>query len=536
MDKEFIMATAKTIEQQILWSINKFEYMSWGISKKAAIEYDGMATLALRVSGAVHKGWAFISLNEGKDCYEVRLLNVARTKVKRTLEEVYCDNLGEVLDGLIEKDPTLPDDKYRDKAMRDSAKKMGMDVIGVSKPKTKETMAKNEVKFRPATMAEIEGRDTDLYMDGEQVWVMMVHRSGTIGEGEAKLDYIMLTNMKKVQVEDLQVIDDTHQLDPPPGPRPKRGESETSNSSDNNQNNSEDEVMTNETMKVTDLIGKSVCNGNAKYVIKSVDGDKVTVDFSMGDNAAKEMNMKAEQIEKLLQGGWTVQGSEECRVKSEEFATAQGETKGEEPKAKTVKMEPEPKPKQEQPAKPKVTLRKKQPQATDPKPQAEQPKGGRYRFSTYTRPTSDGGTKTLGRIDGLQEGDELLERGVSEKIHASPMYDRDGERKVWWLSFGKRYVEAGRKVCQALNEGRSLEDCQAIVDAQTEENHAQSEARRKQNAERKQEREGKAQTAKPQGEKLYSAKEIADLLERVMRETPDPEAMAELDAIKAKAA
>ena len=209
MDKEFIMATAKTIEQQILWSINKWEYLSWGISKKVAIEYEGMATLALRVSGAVHKGWVFISLNEGKDCYEVRLLNVARTKVKRTLEEVYCDNLGEVLDGLIERKTEWTDEQYKNKGARDSAKKMGMDVIGVSKPKTEKTMA-NEVKFRPATMAEIEGRDTDLYMDGEQVWVLMIHRSETIGEGEPKLDYIMLTNMKKVQVEDLQVIDNNN--------------------------------------------------------------------------------------------------------------------------------------------------------------------------------------------------------------------------------------------------------------------------------------------------------------------------------------
>ena len=216
MDKEFIMATAKTIEQQILWSISKWEYMSWGIRKKVAIEYESMATLALRVSGAVHKGWVFISLNEGKDCYEVRLLNVARTKVKRTLEEVYCDNLGQVLDSLIERKTEWTDEQYKNKGARDSAKKMGVDVIGVSKDKSKteKTMTKNKVKFRPATMAEIEGRDTNLYMDGEQVWVMMIQRSETIGEGEAKLDYIMLTNMKKVQVEDLQVIDDAPEESP----------------------------------------------------------------------------------------------------------------------------------------------------------------------------------------------------------------------------------------------------------------------------------------------------------------------------------
>lgn len=140
MDKEFIMATAKEAERQILWSIDKWAYMSWGIRQKAAIEYEGMATLALRVSGLRHKGWVYVSLNEGMDCYEVRLLNVARTKVKRTLEEVYCDNLGEVLDGLIEKDPTLPDDKYRDKAMRDSARKMGMEVIDSPKSDNSSTI------------------------------------------------------------------------------------------------------------------------------------------------------------------------------------------------------------------------------------------------------------------------------------------------------------------------------------------------------------------------------------------------------------
>ena len=243
MDKEFIMATAKTIEQQILWSINKFEYLSWGISKKVAIEYEGMATLALRVSGAVHKGWAFISLNEGKDCYEVRLLNVARTKVKHTLEEVYCDNLGTVLDSLIERKTEWTDEQYKNKGARDSAKKMGMDVIGVSKPKTEKTMA-NEVKFRPATMAEIEGRDTDLYMDGEQVWVMMIHRSETIGEGEPKLDYIMLTNMKKVQVEDLQVIDNNNNE---PEEDKTMATVEMNNESKNVQNNAQ---VNNETIDV----------------------------------------------------------------------------------------------------------------------------------------------------------------------------------------------------------------------------------------------------------------------------------------------
>ncbi len=83
-----------------------------------------MATLSLRVSGLLHKGWVYISLNECKDCYEVRLLNVGRDKIKKTLEEVYCDNLGEVVDGLVEKPAKLTDETYRRRALKDSERKI----------------------------------------------------------------------------------------------------------------------------------------------------------------------------------------------------------------------------------------------------------------------------------------------------------------------------------------------------------------------------------------------------------------------------
>jgi DNA-binding transcriptional MerR regulator len=311
----------------------------------------------------------------------------------------------------------------------------------------------------------------------------------------------------------------------------------TKDNNSNNNQNSEDEIMTNENVKVADLIGRSISNGgNAKYTINSIEGDKVSVTFQMGDSEGKPMTMGVAQVEKLLAGGWQV--SDGTQEPTEKKADG-GSQKAEEPKAKTVKME---KPKQEKPKaeKPKVTLKRKQPQteAKAEEPKREQPQGGRYRFSTYTRPTSDGGTKTLGRIDGLQEGDELMQRGVAEKIHASPMYDRDGERKVWWLSFGKRYVEAGRKVCQALNEGRSLEDCQAIVDAQTDENHAQSEARRKKNAERRAAREARKATTQPSDTnhqpssgKVYTEAEVADLMRRVIE--GDKEAIAIVNAMAA---
>ena len=126
MDKDYVMSVAKTIQEQLFWSIDKWTYFSWGVSRKVAMVYNDMPTLAIRVSGLRHKGWVFISLNEGMDCYEVRLLNVAQNKVKKTLEEVYCDNLGEVVDGLVERDPGLSDEQYSKRAMADSARKMGM--------------------------------------------------------------------------------------------------------------------------------------------------------------------------------------------------------------------------------------------------------------------------------------------------------------------------------------------------------------------------------------------------------------------------
>ena len=124
MDKEYVMSVAKTIMEQLFWSIDKMIYFSWGVSRKVAMVYNDMPTLALRVSGVLHKGWVYISLNEGADVYEVRLLNVSKNKVVKTIEEVYCDNLGEVIDGIVERAPGQTDDQYFKKALADSAKKM----------------------------------------------------------------------------------------------------------------------------------------------------------------------------------------------------------------------------------------------------------------------------------------------------------------------------------------------------------------------------------------------------------------------------
>ena len=105
-----VLAIANEINQQIGWSANLMVQLSWGVSKKAGFLYKDMPTLAMKVNGLLHKDWVYISLNEGADTYEIRLMN--GNKEIKLVDDVYCDNLGRVLDSLIEKDSSLTDTEY----------------------------------------------------------------------------------------------------------------------------------------------------------------------------------------------------------------------------------------------------------------------------------------------------------------------------------------------------------------------------------------------------------------------------------------
>ena len=119
MEKEYLIQCAKTAWDQLFWSVNPSVVMSWGVSKKYYALYQNMPTLMLKVSALVHKGWVYISLNEGKDVYEVRLMKTQNECIK-TLDEVYCDELGKTIDELIEKPASMTEGEYFEKAMTDS--------------------------------------------------------------------------------------------------------------------------------------------------------------------------------------------------------------------------------------------------------------------------------------------------------------------------------------------------------------------------------------------------------------------------------
>lgn len=123
MDIEHVKQVATTAWQQLFWSVTMPVVLSWGVSKKCCTTYNEMPTLMLKVSALVHKGWVYISLNEGKDVYEVRLMNTKNECIK-TIDEVYCDQLGETIDQLIEKPSSMTEEEYSQKAMADSNAKM----------------------------------------------------------------------------------------------------------------------------------------------------------------------------------------------------------------------------------------------------------------------------------------------------------------------------------------------------------------------------------------------------------------------------
>lgn len=127
MEQEFLMRIANEINRQIRCGVTMSVQMSWGVSKRIATIYEDKATLALRVSGVLHNGWVYVSLDEGRDCYIITLLSPDKTKVVSIRDEVYCEELGGVIDNLVERKEEWTDEQYEKLAMVDSERKLKQD-------------------------------------------------------------------------------------------------------------------------------------------------------------------------------------------------------------------------------------------------------------------------------------------------------------------------------------------------------------------------------------------------------------------------
>lgn len=301
----------------------------------------------------------------------------------------------------------------------------------------------------------------------------------------------------------------------------EKGANDNANDNENisTNQNSEDKTMTNE-KNGADLIGKTiVVNGSdVKYVIKSVDGDKLMADFCMGDRVMP-CPIPMSQVESMIEAGkWSIENTtttettataEEPVAEPEPTATADEveevvDEPIEEPAAETVRIKTEmPKDKAEEPKakteKPKVKVKGETPKAEEPKAT-----GRKLRYETYT--TKRG--KTGAKIVGFNETDAAYLAGP--ELHGSKAWENDKQgNKVYGLLFSHRYAQAAKDVCDALNKGKSVKDCQAIIDGCTEERAQRREewrAKRDAKANENENQNENAATAKT--EKLYTEAEV----------------------------
>ena len=278
------------------------------------------------------------------------------------------------------------------------------------------------------------------------------------------------------------------------------------------------EQKTSETMTQNvngaDFIGKTIVvvnNEKIKYVIKGVDGDKFVTDFIMDGRPAMPCPVPMEQLTKMVDAGtWKIDGEATATTAAEEPAATETEeveevqdVQPEEPKAETVKMKPEPKAKK-----------------SEPKTKAKSDTSHQHSVLKYETYTTKKG-KTGAKIVGFHETDAAYLAGP--ELHGSATYERDKDgNKTFCLLFSHRYAEAAKEVCDALNAGKSVADCQAIIDGATEE-------RARQRDEWKQKREERKANADASKGKTYTEAEVADLIKRVV--AGDKEAMEIVNAM-----
>lgn len=276
-----------------------------------------------------------------------------------------------------------------------------------------------------------------------------------------------------------------------------------------------------------DLIGKTIVvvnNDKIKYVIKSIEGDKLMTDFCMEGREPMPCPVPMEQLTKMQEAGtWKLEDgnatAEEPTAEPETTATADEveevvDEPIEEPAAETVRIKTEmPKDKAEEKgtAKPKVKpvggSRGQAPDSSQATHQGASPHDAasrKLRYETYT--TKRG--KTGAKIVGFNETDAAYLAGP--ELHGSKAWENDKDgNKTFCLLFSHRYAKAAEDVCKALNAGKSVADCQAIIDGATEERAQKREEWKAKQAEREAAKaNGQSSMVNGQSKKLYTEAEV----------------------------
>ena len=100
LEKEYINEICNYIQE--IFSYSRPIVWSWGAVVFNNTEYKEMPALRFEVNGFIHKGDVIVAFNGGADAFEVYCLDKNDTVVT-SKDDVYFDELVEVIDGMVEK-------------------------------------------------------------------------------------------------------------------------------------------------------------------------------------------------------------------------------------------------------------------------------------------------------------------------------------------------------------------------------------------------------------------------------------------------
>ena len=89
-------------------------WQSWAMEHPAAIVWEGRTGLIFRVNGLQHRGNVIVTLDEGRDLYDVATLQEidGETVTTKQQEGVFCDDLAHVIDTMVERPEGMTDEEY----------------------------------------------------------------------------------------------------------------------------------------------------------------------------------------------------------------------------------------------------------------------------------------------------------------------------------------------------------------------------------------------------------------------------------------
>lgn len=293
-----------------------------------------------------------------------------------------------------------------------------------------------------------------------------------------------------------------------------------------NDNDNQNEKVMEKNVKAADLIGKVIIMGTtgAKYVVNSVEGDKLICDFENPTQGMSSKNMPVPfaNVQKFINDGkWTVADANDAAttevttdadvaevddivpvvkpkakpVEEEPDPDAVGELVYEEPKAKVEPIKPTAKPKQE-------------------KPKAKSVVGSTYRVELL--PTNDG--QKWPKLYGFKDESEAKKTAGKMAKTVTYSWDRDEQgEKRYYLKGGKKYCEVFQQLADALNIGEK-----AVIDKVCKDTVAIY-----QGAVAKPKKQDKPKAEKPsKGEKTYTQTELAEWLRKLNAGTDKEKAAA----------